>query len=447
MSAVVSRTRDIWRCPNGDHESLAPRKRTCPVCGAKLQKTTESETRSIMWSGFMSPELLGQALSFDALRRERQVMVDEATLAGFFLDKEQALSDSTTDALILTALPKELEAVLTNSGPWSRESDATTGLQYHLTSAYNGLRIAAMGMTAIGPVSAAVTASQAIEIIRPSRLLLVGICAGISPDVQLGDVCVSEQIVDYDLGKIRDGSYTPRWRAFPSDAALVRASKYLRDQSWSKSITTRRPDGSPLKPSVHIGTILSGSKVVADTTMVDALRAVWSQAVGLEMEGGGTAAAAHEHHTHPGLILIKGVCDHANAEKSDDWQAYAADAAGRYAISLLIDAPPSESLALARRPTASDRPGVHPAPHIVRDEFHALGLTRTDALAMLSTSFNILELKKLCYDLSLEWENIEDRETKIGAAMSIIGTFARRHELRHLIEYIHNERPGLLGHK
>lgn len=288
-------------------------------------------------------------------------------------------------------------------------------------------------MTGMGPVSAAVTTTTALTALRPKRVLLVGICAGIADDVHLGDLCVSDQVVDYDLGKVRDGKYTPRWRAYATDADLVRAARNFTDPSWTNTIMTPRPGADGSDPKVHVGTVLSGSKIVADVAMVDSLKSVWTQAVGLEMEGGGTAAAAHEHPTRPSFILVKGVCDRATAAKDDRWQEYAADVAGRYAISLLIDRGGDAEL---------KTPAVAP-PAQRADELAQLGLTKSELLTMLTTGLDLFALQRLCFELNLEWEDLPGRDTRSGAAMAMISAFTRRKELTRLLGHLKDNHPSL----
>lgn len=430
MTARASREVSERRCPTCGESFLAIE--TCPVCGVPLRESTVREERSIEWRGKLSPRFVAAALSFEPIQDARDEMEKRHPL--FTRLPESQVTQHDADVLILTALDKELEAIRANSGPWTREHDDETGLDYYVTSAYHGLSIAATGMTGMGPVSAAVTTGAALTALKPKRVLLVGICAGIAPEVRLGDVCVSDQVVDYDLGKVREGAYTPRWRAYAGDAELVRAARHFSDSSWTRTVLTPRPDGSHDRPSVHIGTVLSGSKVVADQSVVDTLRNVWTQAVGLEMEGAGSAAAAHEHPTRPSFILIKGVCDRATAEKNDQWQDYAADAAGRYAISLLMER--GGSRVLLKPATRAQAPKI--------DELASFGLTPSELLAMLTTGFDLRELRRLCFELDLDWEDIPDRDTKTGAAMSIIGVFDRRGFAR-LLDYIKGQRPGLFS--
>ena len=58
-----------------------------------------------------------------------------------------------------------------------------------------------------------------------------------------------------------------------------------------------------------------------------ALKNVWNRAVGIEMEAAGVCAALYQMPDAPSFVMIKGICDFADAKKDDKWQAYAADAA------------------------------------------------------------------------------------------------------------------------
>jgi nucleoside phosphorylase len=422
------------------------------------------DKRSISWHGDISPFVVSAALGeylpyfydadvtpealVEALRRMPQLegisaSLREASARQLMMTDEEAtpMSRAKIDVLILTALGKELDAVRANSGPWRQERDPETGFEYYLTTAYHGLSIAAAGMTGMGPVRSAAATSSALTALEPKRVVLVGICAGIGSGVRLGDVCISDQVIDYELGKVRDGRYAPRWQAWASDPTLIRAARMYQDSSWAQTVLTPRPDGSKELPRAHVGTVLSGSKVVADRNMVTALRNMWTQAVGLEMEASGSAAVAHEHPTRPSFILIKGVCDYAGARKNDKWQSYAADAAGRYAISLLINRGSSSAFHTVPSPVEAIS---SPAMALLTDPKVQIGLSRPELLAILTTAFDLRELQEMCFTLNQEWENVPDRDTRTGAAMSIVGIFERRRSLPRLLTYIKEKRPDIL---
>jgi hypothetical protein len=221
---------------------------------------------------------------------------------------------------------------------------------------------------------------------------------------------------------------------FASDAALLNASKYLGHHGslWKETIRTVRPESPSSTPAVHFGTILSGSKIIADKTVRDALRSTWTQAIGLEMEGGGAAAAAHEHPSRPSLILVKGVCDLATARKNDKWQAYAADAAGRYAISLLIH----QGSIAHERPTRQDYQGSS-------SDFDTLGIEPMQLRLMLTDAYNLNGLKNISHDLRVEWEEFPDRSTLSGAARDLIDTMRRQRRLKDLLGYLRSNNPNL----
>lgn len=206
MTARSSRTESHWACSKCGRDVGAYKK--CPHCGGTPRQVVVQEDRTISWTGLMPPKVLRAALLIEPTRgvnrpasmpaRPEMGVKSKPTTKG-------STNPGDVDVLILAALAKELDAVRSNSGPWSRQRNSETGFEYYLTTAYHGLTIAASGMTGMGPINAAVTTSAALTALRPKRVLLVGICAGIADDVRLGDICVSDQVVDYDLGKVGDG--------------------------------------------------------------------------------------------------------------------------------------------------------------------------------------------------------------------------------------------------
>jgi nucleoside phosphorylase len=410
-----------------------------------------TETRSIHWTDSIDPEVVRAALSpqvrADFEREYHRVVRDfngPRRDEAFRLTSDEnprkergPVAEVTVDVLILTALPKELEAVRSNSGPWTKE-DAPLGdkkFKYWKTTAYHDLTIAAVGMNRMGPVGAAVSATNAISALHPKRVVLVGICAGIGKGVRLGDICVAESVVDYDLGKVKQGTYSPRWDVFQADPELLNTAKYFADSNWPGSVLTAKPNGAETPPRVHFGTVLTGSKVVADEDMVASLKTTWTQAIGLEMEGGGVAAAAYQHHLRPSMLIVKGVCDRATNAKNDKWQAYAADAAGRYAMALLIE---RGTPTLKRSPSPSiTRPK---APR--HDPWVQFGLTVTKVRTGLTKAFDTKGLRLLAQDLRVEWEELENRSTLSGAAYDLIRECEKRHWEEDLLEASAQAKPG-----
>jgi nucleoside phosphorylase len=120
------------------------------------------------------------------------------------------------DALIITALLDELEAVLAlgegGKEAWTTERDPA-GFPFHhreFPREVGGepLRIAAASFDQMGGNVTAGRAAALINYLDPACLAMCGICAGKKKDVALGDVIVADRVYQYDYGKLvarRDG--------------------------------------------------------------------------------------------------------------------------------------------------------------------------------------------------------------------------------------------------
>lgn len=185
--------------------------------------------------------------------------------------------------------------------------------------------------TRMGMTSAAILATKAIYNFRPRFLGMVGIAAGFKGECNLGDVIVGDPIWDYGSGKwAAKGSATVFQIAphqIPLNAAIRSRFDLLAEDS---ELLNRIRDGWPgSKPSTALQIIIapaaSGSAVRADGTVVGEVKAQHRKAVAIEMEGYGVMAAAHQSPVpEVRAFVVKAVCDFADENKSDDFQAYAA---------------------------------------------------------------------------------------------------------------------------
>jgi len=156
----------------------------------------------------------------------------------------------------------------------------------------------------------------------------------------------------------------------------------------------------------HVGIYLTGNKIIADEKTAGALRSFWKKSVAIEMEAAGIAAMLRQLEQPPGFIVIKSICDYADAQKNDDWQAYAADAAASFAFSFVMDAlTPQDMVLLHRKPTIPGQP-------------EALRVT-------LAGIYDLSELKVLCYDLDIDWDEIAGQR-KSEKIVELI-TYCKRH--------------------
>lgn len=163
------------------------------------------------------------------------------------------------DALIITALLDELEAVLAfgaeGRASWTTERDSD-GFPFHhrefqREDGGGTLRIAAASFDEMGPSVTAARASALIKELDPACLAMCGICAGKKADVALGDVIVADRVYHCDYGKLlawrdKDGyreeellhdtttyNLKSTWR--------VDAAYFARETGWAAELVKTRP--------------------------------------------------------------------------------------------------------------------------------------------------------------------------------------------------------------
>lgn len=137
-----------------------------------------------------------------------------------------------------------------------------------------------------------------------------GICFGKDMQKQkIGDILISEFIVEYDNSKIKNGHDIPRGSIVRSGLTLF--NRFKNCFGWEYSLE----DGS--KPRIINGRLLSGSKLVDDKEFKRHLFELFPEAIGGEMEGSGVYAASF-HESFNEWILVKGICDWAENKESED---------------------------------------------------------------------------------------------------------------------------------
>jgi WD40 repeat protein/nucleoside phosphorylase len=164
------------------------------------------------------------------------------------------------DALIITALLDELEAVLAfgegGKAGWTKGKDPD-GFPFHYRElpregGAEPLRIAAASFDEMGGTMTATRATALIKHLDPECLAMCGICAGNKKDVALGDVIVADRVFRYDSGKVtaRRGKSGKRSEEFFHDIKTynledtwrVDAAYFAREAAaWTVELANDRP--------------------------------------------------------------------------------------------------------------------------------------------------------------------------------------------------------------
>lgn len=260
------------------------------------------------------------------------------------------MANTQTDFVIITALPEERDAVLSKLPDYKMVKPSEEDVRVYYTSAvpatfqdgtsclYSVVVVCLLNM---GRVEAANATGDAIRRWTPRYVIMVGIAGGMAAQgVKLGDVLLSDQVVDYELQKLTPSGPKIRYSIHRANPRLLGVAMNLGD-GWRKQIRKRPPEKG--RPICHQGPIATGDKVVAVHGMLEELLNDWPKLIGVEMEAGGVASASFQAASNPGFFMIRGVSDLADDRKDvpdvKSWRTYACNVAAAYLISLLTIGP------------------------------------------------------------------------------------------------------------
>ncbi|MBN9356707.1 MAG: response regulator [Herbaspirillum huttiense] len=250
------------------------------------------------------------------------------------------------DVAVITALGSpELEAILNLDYGWRSfqlADDPTTYYKGSFKSGAQDCSIVAASAMRKGMAASAALATKLVLQFKPRLLAMTGICAGIKGETNLGDVVVGDPTWDWGSGKHaeeKDGSVvfklSPRQKELNLQIANISqeisGSAEFRQQvraRWDKSF----PAG---EFGCHVGPMASGASVVAHSETASEIAKQNRDLIAIEMEAFAVMVAC-EYATNSPLkaVAIKSVCDFADKDKRDDWQAYASYTSAMFADEL-----------------------------------------------------------------------------------------------------------------
>jgi nucleoside phosphorylase len=235
-------------------------------------------------------------------------------------------------AVILTAIPAEYLAVTAHLTDLT-EQEPHKGTVYEVGIFENWqVLVAEVGA---GNANAGIEAERAITFFNPQVLLFVGVAGGVK-DVALGDVVAVTKAYAYESGKESKDGFLARPDVFTSTYDLTqRARTESRKPDWKARIAAE-PTPSP---TVYIGPIAAGERVVAETKSVTFkfIKQTYNDTLAVEMEGAGCLAAAYKNSTILALV-VRGISDLIDNKEEDDAegsQSVAAAHASAFAFQVL----------------------------------------------------------------------------------------------------------------
>jgi 5'-methylthioadenosine/S-adenosylhomocysteine nucleosidase len=198
-----------------------------------------------------------------------------------------------------------------------------------------------------GNVDSGLAAMGAMRHFNPRALLIIGIAGSVKDGVEIGDVVVATRVYGYHGGKEDTDGFHARPRAWEPGHALLQEARLVgRQSTWRAEL----PDIATHFKPIAAGEVVLNSRTAA---LHEQLRHHYNDAVAIEMESAGVAAASHLHESMP-FLTIRGISDKADGNKhlSDGrgLQPMAASHAATFAAALIRSMPKP-------RPPNVDEPG------------------------------------------------------------------------------------------
>jgi nucleoside phosphorylase/tetratricopeptide (TPR) repeat protein len=237
-------------------------------------------------------------------------------------------------AVILTALPVEYEAVRAHLTELREQTHKGTVYEIGKFSALSARWEILITEVGPGNPAAAVEAERAIDYFTPQIALFVGVAGGLK-DVKLGDVVAATKVYGYESGKA-GATFQPRPDIGQSTHRMIQRAKAEAKKTWQKRIIGTE---APQFPDAFVAPMAAGQKVVADirAATYEFLRANFTDALAVEMEGIGFLTATHASHPVEALI-IRGISDLIKGKSVSDkrgWQEVASRQAAAFAFEVL----------------------------------------------------------------------------------------------------------------
>lgn len=187
-----------------------------------------------------------------------------------------------------------------------------------------------------GPVRTGLDLKPLLQEFHPRFAAMTGFCAGYKEKVHLGDLVIAEYAYHYEEGKILDGPdgqrrHQPEMKTVHPTTQMIQYAKGFDGWRGPVSELKRRLLKDSEQPERYIAPIASGMAVHADNPFPWFAEYRNRKTIALDMEAATFYLALRAFpDTH--ALVVKGVCDYADAQKNDGYHNYAARASGVYML-------------------------------------------------------------------------------------------------------------------
>lgn len=193
-----------------------------------------------------------------------------------------------------------------------------------------------------GKVAAATTATALITEFKIDQLIFTGVAGAASPDLNIGDIVISEQLYQHDMDArpLYPQHEIPltNTTCFKADKKLIQQALIATDGLLSTLIQTI-PEAvlkafDITSPKCMLGTIATGDCFVSDNKQLQALLNAKPETTAVEMEGASVAQVCHDYQVP--FVVIRTISDKADHSASIDFPKFVRHIAKHYAEHIVL---------------------------------------------------------------------------------------------------------------
>ena len=198
-----------------------------------------------------------------------------------------------------------------------------------------------LGLSRIGKVAAATTATVLIEAFAAERIIFTGVAGALGANIHVGDVVVATQFVQHDM----DASpLFPRFEIplygksfFACDSQLTALLVAASEATLSQMAAGATNAQLAVRPNLHQGLIVSGDIFVSTAQAAADLhlrmRGAGMAPLAVEMEGAAVAQVCHDYGVP--FAAVRTISDRADEHAATDFQHFVTHVASRYALGIV----------------------------------------------------------------------------------------------------------------
>ncbi|MBB1149142.1 MULTISPECIES: 5'-methylthioadenosine/adenosylhomocysteine nucleosidase [unclassified Myroides] len=227
---------------------------------------------------------------------------------------------------IMGAIPQEVDGIIAIL----QDKTATTIGNRTYYQGFLGKQQVVVVYSRIGKVAASATASALLLHFHVSEIIFIGVAGGIAPHIQVGDVIIAKDLIQYDMdvSPLRPKYEIPLLNKTYFETSIPRSNQVKQhiENFLDPAVLRTKIAADELKkfaidqPKVYIGTIGSGDQFFSTDLQKESLQQALPHVLCVEMEGAAVAQICYEYGIP--CTVIRTISDKANQEASFSFESF-----------------------------------------------------------------------------------------------------------------------------